>query len=119
MRLDDQIVWIDPTIRLQGGALRTLYFPNYGKALVIAPDTVGLEEIKRDTQNTSGIEVEELFDFQDYEGNAILSVATSYRGDEADRMRRVLSESSISDLGKDYLNFYSDIYHNHKDVFIV
>lgn len=114
LRMPDRTLWIDPTISLQGGQLDELFFPDYGYALVIAPETDSLEPLVLDGQNTATQETIEAFDFQDYSGDSLLRVTTYFWGYEADRMRRRFSQTSITEMGKDYANFYASIYKNVK-----
>ena len=110
LRMGDKTIWIDPTIRLQGGSLDELYFPRYEKTLIVSPGSRALVDIKRNGQGISSQEILERFDFQDYEGSGILRVKTIFRGREADSMRRRLAESSIASLKKQYMNFYAYSY---------
>ncbi len=43
--VDNQVHFIDPTLRNQAGALGVLREPDYGRALVLADDTTGLSEM--------------------------------------------------------------------------
>lgn len=110
LRLEDREFWFDPTNSYQGGPLDQLYFPDYRKALVIAPDTRALSDVRPGGFQENSLEMTEFFDFQDFEGEATMRVRTVYRGNEADSMRGHIADTSREEIGKSYLNYYARCY---------
>lgn len=103
-------IWIDPTISNQRGHLDQLYFPNYGKALVLKPGVTKPEAvISRPTgkmvatttiyaADTAGIK------------KTRLTIHTVYTGSEADDVRTSVAEQGLTELGKTYLEYISGYY---------
>ncbi|OIR13223.1 hypothetical protein GALL_56080 [mine drainage metagenome] len=98
-------VWVDPTISYQGGKGVDIYFPVYGKGLILKPGTTGLTDII-ESQNGL-ISYKEEFTLDKTGKNAILIVTTTYTVNEADKIREDLASSSITETEKSYLNYYS------------
>jgi len=105
--LDGKIYWIDPTTRKQGGNLDTLYFPDYGWALVINPETTALTAIQPSGFAQTSTEITESFTFKDFTGDAALRVRSVFSGKEADRMRSYIADTRRSEIKRSYLNYYA------------
>ncbi|REG94571.1 DUF3857 domain-containing protein [Algoriphagus antarcticus] len=101
-------IYVDPTITDQGGNLTGIYFPDYKMGLVVKPGNSALTtfpEAKKSVQK-----VEELIAVHDLEGNATLQIRTEYRGRKADETRSSFVNSTVDEISKTYLDFYSAIY---------
>jgi transglutaminase-like putative cysteine protease len=104
----DKDVWIDPTIPNQGGTGINIYFPDYGKALVLAQGTTTLTSIPE--SQAGGISYIEEYDVSDPQKPAMLTVHTTYTLNKADDLRSYFANQSKSDLEKSYLDYYSKTY---------
>ncbi len=103
--------WVDPTGDCQQVPLAEQYPASYGSALVLAPDTRGLEPIAEQRTAEPEKEIIETFDLTDGVGQAArLTIATTYRGREADYMRYEVKSSGIQQTAKSYLNYYASDY---------
>lgn len=100
--------WFDPTINYQRGGLDKYYDPPYERALVLRPDTAQLEQIPLPGSGSGSVTVVEKYDAPDDAGPISLEVRTTFVGSEADDMRLTMSDYSLADLAKMYLNFYAD-----------
>jgi len=105
--LDGKSYWIDPTTRKQGGSLDTLYFPDYGWALVIKPETTALTAIQPSGFTEATTEITEYFTFKDFKGEAALRVVSVFSGREADRMRSYIADTRRSEIKRSYVNYYA------------
>jgi hypothetical protein len=110
--LDGKTYWIDPTLSFQRGNLRQHSNPLYRRALVLRDGSRALEEIPESPNDLALTSVQDLFTVVDYERPASYSVVTTYRGIAANRVRSSLADQSISELGRNCLNYYSDTYSN-------
>lgn len=103
----DRAYWLDPTDSNQGGSLDDLYFPAYGYALVVEPETESLVKVTPSGFDETLTEVKETYDFENFQGGFTLRVHTIYRGADAERMRSQLAESTMEKMEKNYLNYYA------------
>lgn len=99
--------WVDPTSAYERGRLSQRTPPDLGPALVVSPDTTGLVTIPRSQPEEPLVDVEEQFTSPDRASPVSLEVNTRYRGDEANRIRRYLASSALSEWAKHALNFYA------------
>ena len=106
--INGKTYWFDPTIRFQRGGLNSYYPPPYERALVLKAGTKDLERMPVPTTRDGSIDVVEVYSRRASHLPIELNVTTTYRGSRADYMREDLSTSSPADLGKSYLNFYSE-----------
>ncbi len=105
--------WLDPTASYQRGPLSSLFFPDYGHALVLHQEGKGAAELTRVTPQgfaESSTRIKEIFRIPDYRGEAKLEVESVYQGDEADTMRSYFASSSRAEIQRKYVNFYSSTY---------
>ncbi len=101
-------VWIDATISNQGGNGTDLYFPPYGKALVLKAGNNSLTDIP---QTKSGkIVCLEKYNIKDEISPVKFDVITTYTLNEADDTRDNLASSGITQTEKNYLDYYSKVY---------
>jgi len=109
--LDGETYWVDPTITLQGGGLGEFYFPAYGAGLPLRdPGVEPVTGIEAQAQDQSATHLVETFTVEDWAGGGELDVHTTYRGSAADSIRRMLASTSLRDLQRDYVEYYTDYY---------
>lgn len=108
--VDGKQVWVDATISNQGGDGTDVYFPNYGKGLVLKPDNLGLTTIP-DSKTGKTICVE-TFTVGKKDKDVKLEVRTTYTRDKADNERYQLESAGMAEIEKNYLDYYSKTYSN-------
>ncbi|TWR30605.1 DUF3857 domain-containing protein [Mucilaginibacter pallidiroseus] len=102
-------VWVDPTISYQRGKGTDIYFPNYGRGLVLKAGNDGLTSIPVSDAGKTVI-VEEFIVPDKPKEKVKLKVISTYTLYEADRMRDRLASNGLSETEKNYLNYYTRIY---------
>lgn len=112
LSFEEESYWLDATREYQRGKLKNLYFPDYGKALLIREGESELTEIGTQGHAYSKTFVEEQYKLEDYKGEAILDVKTTYTGRDADSTRSYFASTPKAKVTKYYLNYYSDLYEN-------
>lgn len=105
--LEGKTYWVDPTNQKQGGSLDEIYFPAYGWALVVRPETTALTEIQPAGFAETSTRIAETFEFKDFKGDATLRVRSVYSGEDADSMRSYIADTRRSDVRRHYLNYYA------------
>ncbi len=105
---EDKIWWIDPTISLQRGSLNDLYFPPYGKGLIIKKGENSLTPIRENS--TGKILVTETFDIADTGKDGFLRVETVYLGEDADDERYQFRNNSLESMQEGFTDYYSANY---------
>jgi hypothetical protein len=106
-RLGDKQLWIDATRYLQRGSMRELSSLRYGRALVLRENEAALQTIPVTTSVEPDITITERFDIRD-SGASSLTVRTSYRGEQADRMRARAASQPAEQLQSAYQTFYGE-----------
>lgn len=101
-------VWIDATIANQRGKGTDLYFPNYGKGLVLKAGNNGLTDIPE--TKTGKITCLEQYYVTDEFTPVKFTVTTTYTLNQADEIRDDLATTGINKTEKDYLDYYSKTY---------
>ncbi len=101
-------VFVDPTIRLQGGTPQQGDLSQYGNVLPIVAGQLATEAIQPPSQVTNATEVHE--DFAGDGDGLRLSVVSQYRGQSADRERRKLDQERVEDRARRYREYYSKQY---------
>lgn len=106
--LDGKPYWLDPTRALQHGELDHLYQPDYGYALVLAPDSKALaamtsksgphKMVRAVFDSTAGVDKP-----VDY------TVTTTVHGQNADNLRTQLTNNK-ADMATQYQSFYARRY---------
>ena len=112
VKLDGVYYWYDPTIAFQRGDIKDLFYPDYQSGLVIADSTTALTSIA--FRNNSYQHINEYFRVTDMKGNGTLTVTTTYKGADADRIRDDFNNSSIAELMTSYQKFYASYYEDIK-----
>ena len=108
--LNHHTYWLDPTRSNQGGTLDTLFFPAFGKALIVKQGTEALANIQPSGMADASEDITESYGFSDYTGEGTLNVHTVFHGRNADSMRGIIAESSPDELQKRFLNYYGTQY---------
>lgn len=110
VRQGEKLYWLDPTASYQRGPLETLFFPDYGMALVLNGVTntdARLTPITPQGYDATGTMVTEIYRLPDYRGPATLDVETVYHGDDADSMRSYFASMAKSEIQRKYVNYYA------------
>jgi transglutaminase-like putative cysteine protease len=115
-KLQNLTYWLDPTRSRQRGALNSIYFPSYGKALVISKETTALSQTAAAAAAEAKTEMRETFQVKDFTNPVKLQVTTRYSGLDADRIRARIAESTLDETEKNYLNYYAHTYPNIRPV---
>nr|WP_319399137.1 DUF3857 domain-containing protein [uncultured Carboxylicivirga sp.] len=106
--IEEDTIFVDPTITNQGGGMKNLFFPNYENGLILKRGTSALTPIPLQNQGTTTID--ETFSSDDLQGLAYLNVKTEMRGGNADFQRALLKNMSFKDIQSEYLKFYATLY---------
>jgi transglutaminase-like putative cysteine protease len=102
--------WIDPTISNQRGTFQTIYFPNYGQALVLK---AGVDQPEDVISIPTGKLVADLtFNIPDTAaGNkASLTISSTYTDNYADDIRLTIDEQGTDGLEKSFREYISKYY---------
>ncbi|BDD06783.1 DUF3857 domain-containing protein [Aureibacter tunicatorum] len=97
--------WIDPTLKLQGGDYRSMFWPNYEYGLVINSDDTKLTEISPNTN--SSITTNEYLTVGKPEESSEFKIETLYYGEAADTQRNYIQSTSKSKMTQNYNDFYA------------
>ena len=103
--LDGRTVWVDPTRSYQGGGLPGWSYET--TALVLRPDTKGLERIPARADDAPSQRVEYRFDSPDLETPTGLVVTTVARAESANSLRAYFEGNSRDGIATRYLEFYA------------
>lgn len=108
IKFNNDLVFVDPTISSQGGSLKNLQFPNYGKGLVVSPTSKDLI----DFPNSAKSSIHEVFTYEidSIGGSAQLRIETTYEGSEADYQRSYFGDNSLEFIQKGYIDYYGNLY---------
>jgi transglutaminase-like putative cysteine protease len=102
-------VWIDPTLRLQGGAaLDQIVVPDYGVGLPLRADEDGLERPPNARIEAGGHSVSASYQLGERLDAFEVEVKTLHRGWSAESLRRQLESTERTDLEASYRDFYAD-----------
>jgi len=111
----DRDYWLDPTRARQQGDLSTIFQPDYGVALLVAPGTQALVKMPALMPPSFGRTIQVEFDMRPgYDQPVRLTVKSTYKGSGADGVRNMLASQSRDELQQRYLNFYARSYPNIK-----
>lgn len=101
-------VWVDATIDYQGGEGTDIYFPDYGRGLVLKAGNNALTTIP--PSKTGKITGKDIYTIKDEKSPVLLTVKTVYTGNHADNVRDRLASNSTAETEKSYLEYYAKIY---------
>jgi hypothetical protein len=105
----EKTYWLDPTITLQRGTIESLSPPDEAVGLVLKEGNRDLDPIPHPTDDQVLESVSEIYTLENYSAPALLEVTTTYHGARADSQRYSLTEQPLSELSKDFLNYYAAI----------
>lgn len=108
--LGGKTYWYDATISKQRGSYNNIYMPAYGKALLLAPGTKALAAVSGPVTEGPTVKVREIYSIDKVGNDVVLEVRTEYSCAEADYQRSSFATTSMSDIEKNYLNFYANAY---------
>jgi transglutaminase-like putative cysteine protease len=101
-------VWVDATMSYQRGTGTNIYFPNYGKGLVVKAGNNALTTIQ--PAKAGKTVYKEKYIVTNEKDKVKLEVTSTYTLNEADRMRDRLASASMAETEKNYLEYYTKIY---------
>ena len=109
LRLDGRTYWLDPTREHQGGTLGHVYFPDYGKALVVREDTETSRTSRRRARRRQHRRYGHL------PPGALCRPGHLHRANGLTRLRRRLraryfSSNNREQIERNYLNYYAKEY---------
>lgn len=107
-QLNNTPVWVDATMDYQGGTGTNIYFPDYGKGLILKAGNTGLTTIPK--PKTGKITCAENFTVKDEKSPVKFEVITTYTLDQADKIRDRLASAGMAETEKNYLKYYSSTY---------
>ncbi|QJD95924.1 DUF2569 family protein [Mucilaginibacter robiniae] len=106
--VNNKQVWADATMAYQRGTGTNLYFPNYGKGLIVKDGNSNLTTIP--LTKTGKVICKERYTVPNEKAKVTLEVRTTYTLNEADKIRDKLASSSMAETEKNYLDYYVKIY---------
>ena len=111
INLAGETCWVDPTLALQGGSLRSHYLPAYETALVLRPGSTNLENVPHSWAQL-GVQQKVLANLWlgEFQQPATLILHTEYSGARADDIRYLLAGTDTNQLAKNHLNYYAKFY---------
>jgi hypothetical protein len=86
------------------------YFPDYGRCLLVRPETTGLTVIPQQKSGWPTTTVQEAFVVHGRKEPAEMTVHTRAEGLDANRLRATFADVGRNELEKRYLNFYARDY---------
>ncbi|UHQ20885.1 DUF3857 domain-containing transglutaminase family protein [Lysobacter sp. KIS68-7] len=107
--IDGAALYVDPTIPQQGGDPREGDLVDYGAALPVAPGTRALETITPVRMPKAGITSIERLQPSD-DGSVRMDIETTFSGDSADDIRRMIAQARIDDLQRRKADYYRQRY---------
>lgn len=107
--------FIDPTRRNQSGALGDMHEPDYGRALILLPDTSGLTEMgnsrsKHKLTIAKQLAIPRLIEGSEAASVAMFTVNTEKRGRLAESVRHSLETTGKQGIADDFLDYYKDYF---------
>ncbi len=106
--LDGRAVWMDPTGSHQAGGLGTATQPDYGYALAVTDGPAALERMEVSQDGTWVQDVREDYVFSMF--GVTLTVETRHRRGSADGARARWATTPVSQIGRDFLDYYESRY---------
>jgi transglutaminase-like putative cysteine protease len=106
-KIDGKTYWFDPTISYQRGGLEQYYDPPYERSLVLRANSSALEKIPLPGPQSGALSILQTYKRMPGSPEILMTVQSVHSGLEADEMRYRLSTSSLADLSKSNVNYYS------------
>lgn len=110
VELNGKTYWLDPTEVHQGGSIENRYFPDYGRCLLVRPESEELTAIPQQQSGWPKTTVQETFVVHGKKEPADYTVRTLAEGCDADELRGTFADKRRDELQKDYLNYYAKEY---------
>jgi transglutaminase-like putative cysteine protease len=110
VELEGRSYWVDPTLSGQGGRLDTASFPDYERALVLAPGTTALFSVPVAAKSRPSRTVRETYVVKDYRSPVEYRVETEFRDFDAESMRQDAQRRSPEEIARSYLKYYARYY---------
>lgn len=109
--IDSRVFWLDGTDYLQGGRGDRLVEPDYGYVLPLSSSKGVLEKMRAPETLEPTTAVAEEISFPAQAGDPLtLKTVSTYRGVDADAMRRKLAGQSLQEFADSYLKYYDQQY---------
>jgi hypothetical protein len=102
--------WIDPTIANQRGTFKSIYFPNYGQALVLKPGVNKPEDVISIPTGKLVAELNFIIPDTLSGKQATLVINSTYTDNYADNMRSTIADDGEDDLEKSFKEYISKYY---------
>lgn len=108
IEIDGNLYWVDSTISLQGGSLKTNFCPNYEWGLALSPETENLTPFP----NTLLEKPAEIFTsiVLESKNKASLKIKTFFHDGDADTMRHILASAGLSGIAEQRLSYMQEMY---------
>ena len=106
--LNGKTFYVDPTINNQGGTLYNSYFPSYGKGLIVKSSTTDIIDLPEPALST--ISEVQTFDLAAIDGEAMMTIVTTYKGAEAEGQRSYFANDNLASIQKAYINYYGNLH---------
>ena len=100
-------LWLDPTASLQRGTLENISDQDEGFALVLKEGGRALEVIPAPPNDHALVTVNEIYEVDSHGAPASLEVTTTFHNSEADAQRYWLTRHPVSEVAKNFLNYYA------------
>ena len=97
--------YVDPTISYQGGLLENRSFPTYGYGLIVKKGIKHLTQLP--TAKERGTFVSQQMIVPNEEDSIVLKIKTIYYDSNADKNRSYFATTSLTEISKIYLDYYS------------
>jgi len=107
LELAGRSVWVDGTRTHERGPIGGVPV-RFGRALLVAPEVAALSVVEVPTQQAPTTQGYDVFSVE--QGQVKLDVTTTYRQEDANRMRRRLSATPHQELQKQYAEAYRRLY---------
>jgi transglutaminase-like putative cysteine protease len=109
--IGSRVFWLDGTDYLQGGRGGRLVEPDYGYVLPLSSSRGELEKMQAAEAHEPTTAVAEEISFPVQAGDPLtLRTVSTYRGADADAMRRKLAGQSLQEFADSYLKYYDQQY---------
>jgi len=102
-----KVLWLDPTLSQQRGALEDQAAPDLGVALVLGAKGNVCQVIPRSADQITRVRVVRTLDVRSGVDPVPFTVETVYQGSDADMVRRELRRSNAHEMQRMYLSFYA------------
>lgn len=109
---ENKTYWVDPTVSLQGGNIKSLVSVDLKSGLIVSPNSEHLVNYPINGMDCSKITALETYTIDDYKTPISLKICTNYFGMEADKIRSYIQRNSHKSISKTYLEYIAGYYSN-------